>query len=303
MSESPLPTHHGADERAPQVPAESNETLRLLLERGSCRHFAARPIPPETLARVLEAGTHAATGGNLQPYSVIRVEAAETRARLAEMCGQSFMAQAPVHLLFLIDWRRLCRWAEMEGAPFAAHRAFPHFWIGFQDTVICAQTMCTAADALGLGSVYIGTVLDFLEELRPMFALPPLVVPVVLLCLGLPASRPPRKKKLGPEILVHSERYQDRPSEELRAAFDSKYEGQRVEATEERLRMLEETCRNLAGEEAARRALEKVGERGHIHAAQRLFGLHYRADRMIRWNAELLKRFEEAGFGWFSAAP
>ena len=57
-----------------------------------------------------------------------------------------------------------------------------------------------------------------------------------------------------------------------------KYEGVRIEPTEERLRTLAEVCRNVHGEECAERALEMVRRRGHINVAQRLFGLHYRAD-------------------------
>jgi len=98
-----------------------NPTLDLLLGRASCRNFSRQKIPPEILHQILQAGTHAATGGNLQPYSIIKTQREETRKRLAELCGrQCFMAAAPVTLLFCIDWHRLQRWADLEVAPYTS---------------------------------------------------------------------------------------------------------------------------------------------------------------------------------------
>ena len=104
-----------------------NETLKLLIERASCRNFLAKKIPGKIMALVFEAGIHAATGGNLQPYSIIKIENIQTREKITGFCGQKFMKIAPVHLLFCIDWHRLQRWAELESAPFTATSAFRHF--------------------------------------------------------------------------------------------------------------------------------------------------------------------------------
>jgi FMN reductase [NAD(P)H] len=73
-----------------------NETMRLLCERASCRSFVEKKIPEDVLAAVLRAGTRCASGGNLQPYSVIKVEEPRTRQKLADLCGgQSFISRAP----------------------------------------------------------------------------------------------------------------------------------------------------------------------------------------------------------------
>jgi FMN reductase [NAD(P)H] len=58
--------------------------MRLLLERSSCRDFLENKIPSEILRTVLEAGVHAPTAGNLQPYSIIKIEKKETRHKLAK---------------------------------------------------------------------------------------------------------------------------------------------------------------------------------------------------------------------------
>ena len=294
-----IPSHHGVDDNS-SVRVYPNETVRLLHERASLRNFSDRPVPDNVLHLILEAGIHAASGGNLQPYSIIKTENRDTARKLAELCGdQKFIGDAPVNLLFCIDYHRLQRWAEIEIAPFSATSSFRHFWIGFQDTVIAAQNICTAADALGLGSVYIGTVTECLRELREMFELPDGVFPVVLLSLGYPKERPPVKKKLGVEVMVHDEKYRELDDQTLSEAFIAKYPKLKVQITEERLEKIESVCRKVHGEAFARRCLERIEENGYINPVQRYFGMHYCADEMPERNDTFLKVMEEFGFSWF----
>lgn len=291
-------SHHGDDDNASRL--HPNETMRLLLERSSCRSFFDRKIPPEVMDAVLEAGIHAPTGGNLQPYSIIRIEDAAVKQRLDELNeNQMFIAAAPVDLVFCLDWRRLRRWARLQDAPFTADRSFRHFWISFQDTIIAAQNICTAADAMGLGSVYVGTVLECFREVKELLALPDLVFPVVLVSLGYPKERPKPKRKLGLEAIVHTEKYRDPDDRELLAMFAEKYPGGDREVTPDRLEMIDHVCRQVGGEALARRCLGRIQKDGHINMAQHYFGLHYRADFMPLMNEGFLQVIKEAGFGWF----
>jgi FMN reductase [NAD(P)H] len=205
MSQKIMPSHHGAETLTRGM--YRDQTVRSLMERASCRNFQNRKIPVRIINTILLAGTHAATGGNLQPYSIIKVTSASFKQELADLCGQDFIARAPVDLLFCIDWYRIRQWAQIECAPFSATSSFRHFWISFQDTVVCAQTVCTAAEAMGLGSVYIGTVLECFRKLRTMFRLPRHVFPVVLVCLGYPRGALHPRKKLRPEVIVHNNKY------------------------------------------------------------------------------------------------
>ncbi len=293
-----MPSHHGpAGEQGHDHP---NETMRLLTDRASCRTFERREIPREVLDRVLAAGVHAPTGGNLQPYSIIEIRDERNRKELARHCNQPFIAHAPVLLVFCIDWHRIERWAELEVAPFTATRSFRHFWISFQDGIICAQNICTAADAMGLGSVYIGTIQEFLPEVREMFQLPKAVLPIVLLCLGYPKATPLPRRKLGTRVVVHSEKYEDPADADLLEAFREKYRGRKVEITQERLRLIHQVCQDVHGEAFAERCIERIEEQGFISPVQRYFGLHYRADWMPKDNGAFLETMREFGFEWLT---
>ncbi len=282
--------------------ALSNDTIRQLLHRSTCRSFHDKKIPQDVLASVLEAGQRAASGGNLQPFSIIKIEHQETKDRLTRLCGnQPFISTAPVDLIFCIDFHRLHRWAELSDSPFSAHKAFRHFWISFQDTIIAAQSICIAADAVGLGSVYVGTVLECFRELREMLHLPKEVFPVVLLSLGYPKHRPEPRSKLPLHMLVHDETYHDPSDDNLLTAFNHKYQGtaRMSQINEQRLERLDRACRAVHGPGAAERCLARVKKDGRINAAQSYFGLHYCADEMPIGNDDYLYLMEQFGFEWF----
>jgi len=301
MTNNDHPGHRDGEEKPETL---ENETIRLLHQRASVRAFEDRPIPDDVLEQVLTAGIHAPTGGNLQPYSIVKITEPATNRHLAVRCGQEFIGTAPVNLLFCLDYHRLGRWAEIERAPYTATSSFRHFWIGFQDVIIAAQNICTAADALGLGSVYIGTVVEFIPELRQMFDLPSGVLPVVLLCLGWPKHRPAPRPKLPVEVCVHDGHYRRMSDAEIDAAFDAKFPTKdrpqfQMELTPERRTQIEKTARRACGVEFARRCMEHVDRFGWVPMPHRYFGLHYRADEMPADNERFLSEIAEAGFSWF----
>ena len=277
-----------------------NKTLKLLVERASCRAFTVKKVPVDVVNKILEAGVHAPTGGNLQPYSVIKIEKQAAKARLAKLCWQSFIKKAPLHLIFCIDFHRLKRWAKLESAPFSADRSLRPFWIAFQDTIICAQNMCTAADALGLGSVYIGPIFDNIPAIRKMCRLPKGVVPIVSLALGYPSIFPGPRKKLGAKIVVHNEVYRNISDGELLAAFSEKYKGSRAEITKKDLKTMYQVCRDVHGAGFARKCVEGIKACKYINRAQVYFGLHYRADKMLSSTPKSMKMLAKAGLACFA---
>ena len=164
---------------------------------------------------------------------------------------------------------------------------------------MCAQSLCIAADSVGLGSVYIGAVIGLLTDIRDMFQLPRGVLPVVLLCLGYPKTKPQPQKKLGVDVIVHAERYREMGDQEIVDTFDEKYHGQELDITQERLETIVQVCRLVHGEEFAKRCSARVHESGYINQAQRDFGLGCRADFMPAGNETYLELVEDFGFNWF----
>ena len=274
--------------------------MRQLIDRKSCRNFKDKQIPENILQKLFEVGVNAPTGGNLQPFSIIKIAKQETKDKLAKLSEQGFMSKAPIHLLFCIDWHRIKRWAELDNAPFAADSSFRHFWISFQDTNISAQNICTAADSYDLGSVYIGTVLEFFPQLKKMFDLPNGVFPVVLLCLGYPKTEGVKREKLPAELIIHNEKYTEVADDKLLNAYKNTHKKLKVDITNERLKTIHKVCKNIHGDDFANKCIASIKDAGFINPIQYIFGLHYEADEMAKGNEDYLKLMNEFGFNWFN---
>jgi nitroreductase len=299
MSDPPMPTHHGVE--SPVKGSYPNETLRLLHQRGSCRHFRDEKIPKKAMDLILGAAVHAPNAGNLQTFSIIKIEDHERKNGLMKICGnQRFIGEAPVDLVICLDQRRNMRWAGMEVAPYTASSTIINFLMDFQLTGIISQTICIAADSLGIGSCYVGNATTAAGMIAELLELPTGVFPGTLISLGYPVEKPPTMKKHTLKTMVHDEKYRDLPDEELLAAFREKYTAPaapRVEITESRLNRLYQTCLRVHGEEFAKRSVEYARKLGYISPVQRYYGLHYRADGVITLpNSSYLKIIEKQGW-------
>lgn len=265
-----------------------SEAVQRMLQRASCRNFTDAQISDETLQKILQAGIRAASGGNLQPYSIIVVKDKEKNLELAELCGgQQFIGQAPVNLIFLLDFYKMKRIAALERAPFTSPKGFMPFLIGLEDVVCCAQSMETAAWQLGLGSVYIGTVNHVGQEIAKIYNLPKNTYPVLILTLGYPQDELKLRSRLPFELTVFEERYPDLSDQEIIEGFTAKY-GDKLRSLpkedqkrHEWLERFERALLSTYSLEETKEIMEEVKERGGLTTFQYIFGLHYHAQDML----------------------
>lgn len=277
-----------------------NETMKLLYERGSVRNFEERDIPEDIMTEILNAGCHAATGGNLQPYSIIEIRSKEKKEALfATKAYQPIIKTAPVSLLFCIDWNRIERWAKLNKAPFSVRQGFRHSWIAMEDAIIAAQTICTAADSVGLGSVYLGTVESSVAACTEIFKLPQGVYPLLILSLGYPKKKACVTKKHMRDFIVHRDEFKEITDEELNQAMDKKYDdGRNAPLSDRNLNMLYKVAEEVEGKEFAEEAVKYAKKLGYIHEAQVYFGLHYMANWSRTGNKEFIQSIKNAGYSW-----
>ena len=165
-----------------------NEVLRQLHARKSVRAFLDKPVPPEVKLAVLEAACAAPTAGNQQLYTILDVTDQAVKDTLAETCDhQPFIAKAPMVLIFCADCRK---WYDAYAAAGCAPRSPGpgDLWLALSDANIAAQNAVTAAWSLGLGSCYIGDILENAETHRALLRLPEYVVPAAMLVFGYPTG-------------------------------------------------------------------------------------------------------------------
>ena len=79
--------------------------------------------------------------------------------------------------------------------------------IGAVDTGIMSQNVLLAAESLGLGGVYIGSLRNEMEAVGKLLNLPEHCLPMVGMCLGYPDQEPPSKPRLPKETLFFENTY------------------------------------------------------------------------------------------------
>ncbi|HET6352359.1 MAG TPA: nitroreductase family protein [Coriobacteriia bacterium] len=192
-----------------------NPTLEMLAARCSTRAYSDTPITAAERDAILSATFRAPTGGNMMLYSIIEVEDPELKARLAVTCDdQPFIATAPWVLVFLADFQK---WTDLFDAAGVENRRTPgpgDLLLACSDALIAAQNAVVAAESLGIGSCYIGDVLENGEEHAALFDLPPHTLPIAMLCFGRAASKRAPAPRYTKHV-VHRDRYRQLSAEEL----------------------------------------------------------------------------------------
>lgn len=199
-----------------------NETIKGLLERRSVRVFDERAISPEDKALILECAFQAPTAGNQQLYTILDITDEALKERLSVLCdNQPFIKTAPLVLIFFADTKKYMDAYRLAGfEPREAGQG--DVTLAAADAVIAAQNSVTAAWSLGIGSCYIGDILENAEALREELSLPHGLFPAAMVVFGYEAKTPatPQKpKRFEGKYIVRENRYSPLSEEELRKMF------------------------------------------------------------------------------------
>jgi nitroreductase len=180
-----------------------NQVIDTLLRRKSIRAFEGRGIEPEVQAAILQATLRAPTAGNMMLYSIINVTDQAIKDRLAVTCdNQPFIARAPMVWIFLADYQRWldyflhCGVDEVcarENRPMRTPEEGDLF-LACCDALIAAQNAVVAAESLGVGSCYIGDIIEQYEAHKEMLNLPDYVFPICMLVFGYPTAQQKKRK-------------------------------------------------------------------------------------------------------------
>ena len=195
-----------------------NQTIAQLHARKSVRVYEDRPIEADVKNAILEAALQAPSAGNMALYTILDMTDPAIKAALAKSCdNQPFIAEAPMVLIFCADYYR---WYESfrRYAPDARMPGMGDLFLAQADAIIAAQNAVVAAESLGVGSCYIGDIIENFEYHQELLKLPRYVVPAAMLSFGYPTAQQLRREKparFKAEDLVHENSYDIDKSEAL----------------------------------------------------------------------------------------
>jgi len=212
-----------------------NPTIEVIQNRKSVRAYLEKPIPEIEREAIIEAALRSPTAGNMMLYSIIEVENQGTKEKLVKTCdNQPFIAKAPFVLLFLADYQRWYDYFIASGVPrICEEKNIPmrkpeegDLFLACCDALIAAQTAVIAAESLGIGSCYIGDIMENYEEHKVMFKLPQYVFPIALVCFGYPTEQQKDRRlteRFDRNYVVFQDQYRQLTPEDFDAMYAARH--------------------------------------------------------------------------------
>ncbi len=210
-----------------------NEIIESLHQRKSVRAYQDIPINAPEKEAILLAAMAAPTAGNQQLYTILDITEQGIKDKLAVSCdNQPFIAKAPMVLIFCADFQK---WFDAfnEGGCEPRLPGVGDLMLAVEDSVIAAQNAVTAAESLGIGSCYIGDIMEQYETHRELLKLPDYVFPAAMLVFGYPTEQQqarPKPQRCDLNYIVQENYYHRIPRKDLRAMFQKNLGQQSYEA-------------------------------------------------------------------------
>lgn len=206
----------------------SKPALETILNHRSIRKFTEQPISEELLSILFEAGMAGSSSGFLQSASIIRVTDKQLRYEIRRICadaqdakegekyGHPYVEHCAELLIYCMDNQR-----HLQVVPNAQIDWTEVTLVGAIDSAIMAQNLLVAAESLGLGGVYLGSVRNDINRLSELLQLPAGVVPMFGMALGYPDQDPAMRPRLPVELVVSTNKFESASKDAVEAYNDT----------------------------------------------------------------------------------
>lgn len=180
-------------ENAAPADSATNVALDNIMTRASVRAFQNKPVEDDKIDQLLRAGMAAPSSKDLRPWRFVVVTDKEQLAAMAATkpgAGDP-IARCPLAIVVCGDTRKTGEGERRE------------IWV--QDASAATQNILLAANAIGLGGVWIGfyPVSDTYKPLARVLELPDEVRPLSVVALGYPAQKPQVKNKWNEDLVSY----------------------------------------------------------------------------------------------------
>lgn len=174
----------------------TNQTVESQMAHRTIREFTNEPVPAALFDQIMAVAMRTASSTGMQACSIIRITDPAAKKALAQVCGQEYVSRAPELLIFVVDQRRNAQIITESGQSPANAGDMDKFFQGFTDACLMAQNVTTALESLGLGAVYLGSILNDPAKTIELLKLPQYTFPVLGIGFGYPNQAPQLKPRM-----------------------------------------------------------------------------------------------------------
>ena len=130
-----------------------------------------------------------------------------SKNELAKICGQEYVTRMPELWIFIVDQYRNGQIAKANNCFEESIGDMDRFFQGFTDACLMAHNIESAAESIGLGTVYLGSILNDPAKTIKLLNLPELTFPVLGLGFGYPNQEPQLKPRMDMELRMFENTY------------------------------------------------------------------------------------------------
>jgi nitroreductase len=200
------------------------DVLADMADRRVMRRYLDKPVDPALLETLCAVALSAPSKSDLQQADIVIVSDRGQREKLETLLPDNpWVKAAPVFLVFCGNNRRHRLLFEWRGRPFVNDYLDP-FFNAAVDTGIVLATFVAAADRAGLGSCPISAIRNHAASVSDILGLPQHVFPVAALGVGWPSFEGVMSPRLGLEVTIHRDRYDEGALKDKIAAYDARRE-------------------------------------------------------------------------------
>lgn len=184
-----------------------NQVIEQIRDHKTIREFTDKKVEKDQLDLILDSLMRTASSTGLQRSSIIRVTDQAKKDAIANICKQDYVARAPELLIFVADLYRNQEIVKEKRGEVEFDSHVDKFFQAFTDSCLLAQNANNIVESLGMGAVFLGSILNDAREIIKILDLPKLTFPVLGLGFGYPNQEPQIKPRMKKELRVFENSY------------------------------------------------------------------------------------------------
>ena len=186
----------------------TNETIASQLAHRTIRAYKDQPLTEEEVTTLMDVARHTATSSFLQSCTILHITDPKVREAIGAASGQPYVGGTKGDLfIFVADLYRNSRIRAEQGVSSEALGSINLFLTALEDALLAAQNVVVAAESMGLGTVYLGSILADPRAIVKALELPELTFPIVGLLVGHPDQEPGQKPRMPLSVMTAKNTY------------------------------------------------------------------------------------------------
>jgi Nitroreductase len=185
-----------------------NPTIENLLHHVSVRDFTDETITKEQKENLLAASQSGSTSEFVQAFSIIEITDPDLRQKISDITISSpHVKKADTFYIFVADLNRQAQILQRHHQSLEPIKNMESLLVATVDTTIAAQNMAVAAESMGLGICYIGSIRNNIKQVAQLLNLPKFTFPLFGMTVGVPSIKNQVKPRMSVKNQVSTNTY------------------------------------------------------------------------------------------------